>query len=68
MHLFQCAAILAQSTIHFGAQTISEYADGAYTGEISAAMLRDLKCHYVLIGHSERRQIFMKPMSKFIKM
>lgn len=67
VHLFQCAAILAQSTIHFGAQTISEYADGAYTGEISAAMLRDLKCHYVLIGHSERRQIFHETNEQIYK-
>jgi triosephosphate isomerase len=39
----------------FGAQDVSTYASGAYTGEISAAMLAKLNCSYVVIGHSERR-------------
>ncbi len=42
--------------IQLGAQTCSEHASGAYTGEISAAMIQDLGAEYVLIGHSERRQ------------
>ncbi|MCX7120895.1 MAG: triose-phosphate isomerase [Gammaproteobacteria bacterium] len=58
VHLFQCASILSSSNIYFGAQNCSEYADGAYTGEISASMLKDLQCRYVIIGHSERRHIF----------
>ncbi|MFC7623037.1 triose-phosphate isomerase [Microlunatus sp. GCM10028923] len=40
----------------FGAQDVSEHAGGAYTGEISAAMLAKLNCAYVTVGHSERRQ------------
>jgi triosephosphate isomerase (TIM) len=40
----------------FGAQDLSEHAQGAYTGEVSAAMLKDIGCTYVLAGHSERRQ------------
>lgn len=40
----------------FGAQDVSEHRDGAYTGEVSGAMLRDVGCRYVLVGHSERRQ------------
>jgi len=40
----------------FGAQDVSTYASGAYTGEISAAMLAKLNCSYVVIGHSERRE------------
>ena len=40
----------------FGAQDISAHDDGAYTGEVSARMLAKLACHYVLAGHSERRQ------------
>jgi triosephosphate isomerase (TIM) len=40
----------------FGAQDSSEHAQGAYTGEVSAAMLKDIGCTYVLAGHSERRQ------------
>jgi len=39
-----------------GAQDLSEYTDGAYTGEVSASMLRDIGVEYVLVGHSERRQ------------
>jgi triosephosphate isomerase len=40
----------------FGAQDSSEHAQGAYTGEVSPAMLKDIGCTYVLAGHSERRQ------------
>ncbi|MFF5129571.1 triose-phosphate isomerase [Streptomyces syringium] len=42
--------------IKYGAQDISAYDSGAYTGEISGAMLSKLKCAYVAVGHSERRQ------------
>ncbi len=49
---------LAKTAIGWGAQNVSEFDDGAYTGEISAKMLKDLGCHYVLVGHSERRTLF----------
>ncbi|HXR42275.1 MAG TPA: triose-phosphate isomerase, partial [Acidothermaceae bacterium] len=42
--------------IGYGAQDVSAHASGAYTGEISAAMLAKLGCTYVVVGHSERRQ------------
>jgi triosephosphate isomerase (TIM) len=42
--------------IKYGAQDVSQYASGAYTGDISAAMLAKLGCSYVVVGHSERRQ------------
>ena len=42
--------------IKYGAQDVSKYESGAYTGEISAAMLAKLKCTYVVVGHSERRE------------
>ncbi len=42
--------------ISYGAQDISEHDSGAYTGEVSGPMLAKLGCHYVLAGHSERRQ------------
>lgn len=41
-----------------GAQDVSEYEAGAYTGEIAAAMLKDYGCRYVITGHSERRNLF----------
>ncbi|WP_141974224.1 triose-phosphate isomerase [Actinomadura hallensis] len=42
--------------IQYGAQDVSQHASGAYTGEVSAAMLAKLGCTYVVVGHSERRQ------------
>ncbi|HEX5124098.1 MAG TPA: triose-phosphate isomerase [Rhodanobacteraceae bacterium] len=45
-----------RSGLAFGAQDSSEHAQGAYTGEVAAAMLKDIGCTYVLAGHSERRQ------------
>jgi triosephosphate isomerase len=44
--------------VFLGAQDVHPAASGAYTGEISVTMLRDLYCRYVIIGHSERRQYF----------
>jgi triosephosphate isomerase len=46
----------ALSAVEVGAQDVSAQASGAYTGEISAAMLKDLGCRYAIVGHSERRQ------------
>ena len=46
--------------IRIGAQNMSPEAKGAYTGEISASMLRDLFVRYVLVGHSERRRLFVE--------
>ena len=44
------------SAIEVGAQDVSAHESGAYTGEISAAMLKDLGCRFAIVGHSERRQ------------
>ena len=41
-----------------GVQNVSQWQSGAYTGEVSSEMARDLNCQYVLVGHSERRQLF----------
>jgi triosephosphate isomerase len=46
---------LAGTDVSLGAQNVSQHASGAYTGEVSAAMLRDMGCQYVIVGHSERR-------------
>jgi len=51
--------------IQLGIQNISPYNNGAYTGEISIGMTNDFGCTYILIGHSERRHIFMES-EKFI--
>lgn len=54
---------LAGSNIKLGAQNIHEQPQGAFTGEISAAMLQDIGCEYVIIGHSERRLYFSESSS-----
>jgi len=58
IYLGEVAGRLAGSNIMLGAQTVSEHAAGAYTGEVSAAMLNDYNCRFVIVGHSERRQLF----------
>ncbi|MBP6345780.1 triose-phosphate isomerase [Neisseriaceae bacterium CLB008] len=58
-YVASAATALAQSAFLAGAQDVSQYAeDGAFTGEVSAAMLKDVGADFVLIGHSERRQYF----------
>jgi len=56
--LAEVSRALAGSPIRLGAQDVHWEAQGAFTGEISPVMLADLGCHYVIIGHSERRQHF----------
>jgi triosephosphate isomerase len=48
--------LIAGSSIKLGAQDVSMYDSGAYTGEVSVAMLKSVGCTYVIVGHSERRQ------------
>lgn len=57
-YLGEVAAHLAGKPLAWGAQNLSEHAQGAYTGEVSASMLREFGCRYVIVGHSERRQIY----------
>lgn len=56
VYLPQVQGLLGSSTLKWGAQDVSAHEQGAYTGEISAGMLREFGCRYVLVGHSERRQ------------
>ena len=53
--LHETAATLAGSDLRWGAQDVSAQAPGAFTGEVSAAMLAECGCRYTLVGHSERR-------------
>ena len=57
-YLALVAERLRGSPIAWGAQNLSEHAQGAYTGEVSAEMLAEFGCRYVLVGHSERRQLY----------
>ncbi|WP_461520651.1 triose-phosphate isomerase [Porticoccus sp.] len=58
VYLQQVIKALADTTVGVGAQNVSEQRQGAYTGEISADMLKDIGCHYVIVGHSERRTLY----------
>src|SRR5919197_2102672 len=60
--LFPYLALVAErlrgTPIAWGAQNVAEHAQGAYTGEVAAAMLAEFGCRYVIVGHSERRQLY----------
>jgi triosephosphate isomerase len=55
-YLSQLQSLSKASPLLFGAQDVSMHEAGAYTGEVSAAMLKDFDCRYAIVGHSERRQ------------
>ena len=57
-YLAQVAERLRGTPIAWGAQNVAEHAQGAYTGEVAAAMLAEFGCRYVIVGHSERRQLY----------
>jgi len=57
-YLAQAQSVLAGSKAAWGAQNVSQHSKGAFTGEVSAGMLREFGCSYVIVGHSERRQLF----------
>ena len=57
-YLAQAQAVLSGTPVAWGAQNLSEQAQGAFTGEVSASKLQDFSCRYVLVGHSERRAIY----------
>ena len=61
VHLPAVADVLRGSPIGWGAQNVYHQPDGAFTGEISTAMLTDLGCRYVILGHSERRLVLGEP-------
>lgn len=57
-YLAQAQQELAEAEVGWGAQNLSEQVSGAFTGEVSAAMLKDFGCRYVIVGHSERRALY----------
>jgi triosephosphate isomerase len=58
LYIAQVADLTAGSAISYGGQNLSQEVSGAFTGEISGDMLRDLGCKYVIVGHSERRSLY----------
>lgn len=56
--LCEVSKAILDSNIRLGAQNMSEHANGAYTGEVSAEMLKEFSVRYVILGHSERRQYY----------
>ena len=56
-YLVQAQAALTGTAVAWGAQDVSEHRQGAYTGDVSAAMVAEFGCRYVIVGHSERRQL-----------
>jgi triosephosphate isomerase len=56
-YLGETAVALAGSDVRWGAQDCSKHEQGAYTGEVSAAMLAEFGCRYAIVGHSERRAL-----------
>ena len=57
-HLPALKDALMESEIKLGAQDVSAHSGGAYTGEVAAAMLKDVGVHFVIVGHSERREYY----------
>ena len=56
IYVAQCHGLIAGTSISLGVQDVSQHESGAYTGEISAAMLKDCGVRFAIVGHSERRQ------------
>jgi len=58
IYIPQISELLKDTVITYGSQNICEQPSGAYTGEMSASMLKEFGCSYALVGHSERRSIY----------
>ncbi len=63
VHLAEVHQLIKNTAIKLGAQNLYPGTQGAFTGEVSGQMLKDLGCQYVLIGHSERRALFHEDLS-----
>lgn len=60
VYLMKVGGMLADTDIALGAQNVCDHEAGAYTGEISAAMLVECGCKYAIVGHSERRSLYLE--------
>jgi triosephosphate isomerase len=58
IYILEVAAMLQGTAIALGAQDVNDQESGAFTGEVAPAMLTDVGCRYVIVGHSERRSIY----------
>ena len=58
LHLADVSSIVTGSALLLGAQNVADQNEGAFTGEISALMLKEVGCHYAIVGHSERRLLY----------
>jgi triosephosphate isomerase len=58
VYLADAVRLLDEGQIRVGAQDVCAEASGAFTGQVSVAMLRDIGCRYVIVGHSERRRLY----------
>lgn len=59
-YLSLVAELLGGSSVKLGAQDVSDQASGAFTGEVAGSMLKEVGCHYAIIGHSERRALYQE--------
>ncbi len=64
VYLWEVARLLKGSEVQLGAQSVCAEPGGAFTGEVAAAMLKDVGCAYVIVGHSERRAIYKESDSQ----
>lgn len=58
VYISAVADLIKGTELRFGAQNVSQIESGAFTGEVSASMLKDIGCQYVIVGHSERRALY----------
>ena len=66
-HLTSVAEVLKGSPVALSAQNCADQPKGAYTGEVSAEMLKDAGCSYTILGHSERREYYGETSEKLVK-
>ena len=66
-HLTTVAQVLEGTPIQLSAQNCADEPKGAFTGEVSAAMLKDAGCAYTILGHSERREYYGETSAKLVK-